>query len=323
MNGLSIPVPGKEQFDGTELLPEEQVWARRFEYLKSCGYLLRPRYRPGWVASWVQNPEIPAVEAEDGILPLGDITLDATRISDGEMVFLKRVPKESPEIEIGRFLSSEGIKNDRRNHSAPLLDILEDNDGPEYVILVLPMLRRVDMPPPASVRELVDLVHQTLEPDGRPLQLQEPSRTAAGGVRYYFIDFGISTRDQDRVVGVNGQERAPELSSDVPYDPYKLDVYDLGRAYKTLLEDTNLKAVFLDPLIELMTKKSPVDRPSAAEAFQTFKTLSKGMSWVTLSRRLRSESPESFLTRTFRDTRYRMCELWWALKPKRRLPPLA
>ncbi|KAG8895599.1 hypothetical protein FRB99_000436 [Tulasnella sp. 403] len=328
MNKRPQPIPGVEQYDGTKLLPEEEIWAGRFEFLKSCGYLLRPRYRPGWVASWIKEPGLLRIDAEDGVLAGGDITLDAMRISDGETVFLKRVPTTSPEVEVGRFLSSDELKNDRRNHSAPVLEVLEDKGDPEHVILVLPMLRPVDMPPPASIGELVDFVHQTLEalfsqPDGQPLKVEEPSRTAVGGVRYYFVDFGISTRDQDKVVGVDGQERAPELSSDIPYDPYKLDVYGLGRAYKTLLEDRDIEARFLDPLIELMTKKSPGDRPSAAEAFQMFKTLSREMSWMTLSRRLRSESPGSLLARTFRDIRYRMCELWWALKPKRPLPPLA
>lgn len=59
----------------------------------------------------------------------------------------------------------------------------------------------------------------------------EPSITAVGGVRYYFIDFGISTRDQDSVVGTWGVIKAPELSLEVPYNPYKTDVYILGMTY--------------------------------------------------------------------------------------------
>lgn len=57
------------------------------------------------------------------------------------------------------------------------------------------------------------------------------SRTSVGGVRYYYIDFGISSFRQAKVTGLPGQERAPELSDTVPYDPYKLDVYILGRTY--------------------------------------------------------------------------------------------
>lgn len=61
--------------------------------------------------------------------------------------------------------------------------------------------------------------------------LDTASRTAVGGVRYYYIDFGISTFHQTRVTGLDGQERAPELSATEEYDPYKLDVYILGRSY--------------------------------------------------------------------------------------------
>lgn len=30
----------------------EKIWIARFDFLKASGYLLRPRYRPGWVRSW-------------------------------------------------------------------------------------------------------------------------------------------------------------------------------------------------------------------------------------------------------------------------------
>ena len=53
-------------------------------------------------------------------------------------------------------------------------------------------------------------------------------------VTYYFVDFGISTQfdpeDTNRfVTGADGLDREPlELSDDIPYDPFKLDVFDLG-----------------------------------------------------------------------------------------------
>lgn len=54
------------------------------------------------------------------------------------------------------------------------------------------------------------------------------------GVKYYFVDYGISSRfppgSQPRlVVGLDGRDReVPELSNDVPYDPFKVDVYTIG-----------------------------------------------------------------------------------------------
>ena len=41
-----------------QLYPIEIVWRDRQEYLASRGYLLRIRYRPGWIASWKLDPSI-------------------------------------------------------------------------------------------------------------------------------------------------------------------------------------------------------------------------------------------------------------------------
>ena len=59
-----------------------------------------------------------------------------------------------------------------------------------------------------------------------------PRRDA--GVKYYFIDYGISSHfppgSRSRlVVGRDGRDQdVPELSDDVPYDPFKVDVYTIG-----------------------------------------------------------------------------------------------
>lgn len=53
-------------------------------------------------------------------------------------------------------------------------------------------------------------------------------------VKYYFIDFGISTQfDPDQhsrlVLGLEGLDKdVPELSATVPYDPFKTDIFIIG-----------------------------------------------------------------------------------------------
>lgn len=37
-----------EEEEDDELISTEVPWAARFAYLRDRGYLLRPRYRPGW-----------------------------------------------------------------------------------------------------------------------------------------------------------------------------------------------------------------------------------------------------------------------------------
>ena len=63
------------------------------------------------------------------------------------------------------------------------------------------------------------------------------SRSAVG-VKYYFVDFGISvyvpeSMSSKLVTGFLGRDRdPPELSNEVPYDPFKLDVFIIGNMLK-------------------------------------------------------------------------------------------
>ncbi|KIO26729.1 hypothetical protein M407DRAFT_243622 [Tulasnella calospora MUT 4182] len=346
----------------SKLSDGEKVWVARYEQLKAYGYLLRPRYRPGWIPAWEQNGWY--AREEDAILP-GTDNLDAERLSDGQMVFLKPVLKTSPEIEIGRLLTSEDIRKDPRNNAIPLLDVIDDPVIPHSVILVLPLLRSIDSPPPSSVGECLDLVDQTLKglvflhehevahrdcamdnimldarallPNGWHPQsfyvsrdsqklLRIPPIREAGGVRYYFIDFGISTLGQNMTTGTLGQEPAPELSADVPYDPYKLDVYILGMAYAKFLalkfrvEDFS----FLDPLIKAMVVKEPSERPTAAEAYELLNKIRTAIPSGELHRRLPSvRQPETRGTKLWRDIQHSILVYWWGLKAKKIVGPLA
>lgn len=76
---------------------------------------------------------------------------------------LKMITLPSHEIDIQRYLNSSGLKDDSRNHTVPLLDSFPDPLDPQKVIAVLPLLRSIEEPPPASVRECVDFVQQSIE----------------------------------------------------------------------------------------------------------------------------------------------------------------
>ena len=63
------------------------------------------------------------------------------------------------------------------------------------------------------------------------------NRGDSTGVKYYFTDFGLSTKfgdaDAERLVtGCVCQVDVPELSDRIPYDPFAVDVYLLGDVYK-------------------------------------------------------------------------------------------
>ena len=68
-----------------------------------------------------------------------------------------------------------------------------------------------------------------------------PVRSRADAtVTYYLVDFGISSwfqpDDTNRLVlGTSGlDEEVPELSDDVPYDPFKVDIFVLGNFFHHL-----------------------------------------------------------------------------------------
>ncbi len=72
--------------------------------------------------------------------------MDATRISDGRQVMLKKlIREEGPfELETNKLFSTEPLASDPRNHCVHLLDVIElPNDPP---IIVHPLLRPYDDP---------------------------------------------------------------------------------------------------------------------------------------------------------------------------------
>lgn len=117
-------------------------------------------------------------------------------------------------------------------------------------------------------------------------------------VRYYLIDFGISSRfppgASSFVVGRQGRDKdLPELSSDVPYNAFKVDIFTLGNLYGKDFAEKYYGLEFLQPLIEVMTAQQPNLRPTAEEAHAIFEDIRIQLHSSLLRWRLRSriESP--------------------------------
>ncbi|KAJ7504969.1 hypothetical protein B0H11DRAFT_1980043 [Mycena galericulata] len=212
----------------------EQVWVRWQPWLEARGYMLRPRYRPGWslppgTAPWHTET---AVEGEGHIL-------DGTRMSDGTQVVIKFVEAVSAETAISRFLTEEP---GAQEYSLPMLDLLPISDS-EFAFMIKPRMRDCIKPEFETVGEFTEFVQRVLEglvflhskniahrdictgnfvmdastmiPGGfhfiRPQTYDgrrrfEPytgddsvlntikSRTQARPMKYYYIDFGLSVR---------------------------------------------------------------------------------------------------------------------------------
>lgn len=144
--------------------PQERWWVDHQPWLESRGYLLRPRFRPGWEPSW-HNPSVKFIDAEDRYAQSFLDILDATRTSDGVYVVLKRVNKQRhpAELEITTLLSSPLLSSDPRNHCAPVLEVLSVPDEDDTHIMVLPLLREYDQPRFDTVGEVVACLQQVFE----------------------------------------------------------------------------------------------------------------------------------------------------------------
>ncbi|KAI9063420.1 hypothetical protein FKP32DRAFT_1572126 [Trametes sanguinea] len=230
----NTPVPAH---DGFGLAPYEVYWRELCPYLQSRGYLLRARYQPGWEPSWKARGT-KVLKAEDHIgLHASSLfhptnMIDAIRISDGKLVFLKKVRTNSLELKLSRYFSSEDLRDDPRNHCVHLLDVIPHPTEPEVCFMVMPWLRFVDNPPFETIGDALDFGEQLLEglafmhehnvahrdcafqnvmmdasaifpegchpisndflPDFSDLAPRLPR--SAGRISYYLIDFGISSR---------------------------------------------------------------------------------------------------------------------------------
>ncbi|KAH9978292.1 hypothetical protein BJV74DRAFT_142640 [Russula compacta] len=140
----------------------ETWWVERQEALEAAGYMLRPRYRPGWKPSWV-GADKDYWDVEDGQSRPLRLGMDATRISDGRPVMLKRLlEREGPyELQINKLFSTEPLSSHPRNHCVPLLDVIKLPDDPP--ILVHPLLRRHYDPRFQTIGEFVAFFAQTCE----------------------------------------------------------------------------------------------------------------------------------------------------------------
>lgn len=92
--------------------------------------------------------------------------IDATRISDGTLVYIKRVATDSDELKIALMFSSQECRLDDKNYCVPIIDHFQDMGDIKFSYIVMPFLRPVDDPPFEIVEDVVNFVDQILEVSG-------------------------------------------------------------------------------------------------------------------------------------------------------------
>ena len=91
---------------------------------------------------------------------LRPLLVDATRISDSKLVYIKEV--ETGDLE-SRLALTLAALDDPTNHSVPILDTFVDHADESISYIVMPFLRMSDSPPFETVGEVVDFADQILE----------------------------------------------------------------------------------------------------------------------------------------------------------------
>ncbi|KAI0261680.1 hypothetical protein BC834DRAFT_829955, partial [Gloeopeniophorella convolvens] len=293
------------------LSSHEAKWRDRQQFLESKGYMLRPRLRPRYFTvrgSCATPSEIHRFFRSLEVLNL-DVRVmlaDATRISDGKLVYIKEVRTGDEESRIALMLS--GLASPQ-NHSVPILDRFLDDADRSISYLVMPFLRLCNSPPFDFIEEILDfedardmaVLHlhgvahhdcafKNLLMDGAAsmyfTRVPPVVFTTASvllhldvGVEYYFVDYGISSyfppESQHRLVlGRDGRDQdVSELSDEVPYDSFKVDIFTMGNNLRIKLQPKYSNLGFFAPMIESLTRDEPNLRPSAEEALQQWRTI--------------------------------------------------
>ncbi|KAJ7507490.1 hypothetical protein B0H11DRAFT_1967338 [Mycena galericulata] len=282
-------------------LAHKRRWCELQPLVESRGYYLPNEYNPDRVSAWNERPKGYVEE------PHYPHLLEGTRISDKRPVMLKFSRTDLWEATIFEHLASIP---DTDNHTIPLYDIITPPASPDepaqWCIVVTPRLTDCRNRHIYDLRDFVNFLTQVLEGvcfmhryniahtdvartnivwDARQ-NLQDPSDRKGKGkkserapTRYYFIDFGLacsfsSFEERGLVRGVCGQHRnIPELSEDTPYDPFMLDIRQIGEMLKRDYTEIYLGLDFLNPWMARLRDDDPSRRPTAPEALAEFQAL--------------------------------------------------
>jgi len=222
---------------------------------------------------------------DDSLCPdagLPDNLFRGTRICDGKEVVVKAVHLYSREYNVIRLLSTPPLRNDRMNHTIPVLDFIEVNDD-DIVFIVMeqwsphlipgdgPCCLRLFL---AALRQCIEHIvfmhrHQIAHLD---ISLRNLVTDYDG--HYAYIDFELSRRfdsgSKPYICGYRGTEVPPECEDGICTDPYKVDVWALGVLILRACQVAGYQVPELVQLVRPMLFGNPDQRPSMRVVLQAF-----------------------------------------------------
>ncbi|PBK87861.1 hypothetical protein ARMGADRAFT_1034470 [Armillaria gallica] len=308
----SQPPPTKKFYipPNSERKESETFWVNHQPFLASQGYMLQPRYHPDWILSWESDPQpmSPIRSYEDEhvihshhtvqkILPMvcfmttaNDCHQNSSTIPSitvlqlyeyGHILGCQKCSRYGPisvptavsllsdkfKLGISHFLSTEEMRKYSRNDAIPVLDAFKIPGVEDWV---------------TSASSVVSLLLCRLSfkrsHDGIKWELPTELCCHVGPVDYCYIDFEFlecftKGREKTLISEIVGQHALETKSSDnVLYNPFKVDVYQLGVA----MLDTFEGCTGLDdfkPLLRKMVSINPEKRPMSSEALIQFEAI--------------------------------------------------
>ncbi|KAI0330378.1 kinase-like protein [Cubamyces sp. BRFM 1775] len=322
------------------LLPTEIFWQARQPYLYKHGYQLRPRYSPNWEPSW-KGTRLDPTFCEDSIMLVNYQLIDARQLKDDKLVAIKQFRNDTQEARIAQFLSSitdplnhcvtiHEILSDPFDPQLSLMvmpylrpcrdpDLATIGDVVDFVnqtLEGLEFMHRHNVAHRDIAVENIMMDAASLYPGGHhpvrrhytPDGLYEVTPLPRGdrSVTYLYVDFGLSSwfsgDAPPYVVGRVGRDKqAPELSSTVPYNAFKLDIFTLGNLYSQEFEQRYNSMQFLVPLIDNMRQPRPESRPTAAQLLAQWEEIKADLK-VSLFRWRLGPKTEPAVERVLNDT---------------------
>ncbi|KAI0765727.1 hypothetical protein BD413DRAFT_615614 [Trametes elegans] len=206
-----------------------------------------------------------------------------------------------------------------QNHCVAIHGILPDPFDLQRTFMIMPYLRPCQHPEFSTIGDTIDFVNQTLE----GLVFMHKHHVAHRGtavenmmvdaaslypeghhpVRYDYTPDGLFPPGATpSAIGRVGRDKyAPELSSTVAYNPFKVDVFALGNLFYQEFEQKYNSMKFLVPLIEKMRRTSPASRPTAPELLVQWEEIRADLSESLYRWRLKPKS-EPAIKRMLNDT---------------------
>ncbi|KAK0443691.1 uncharacterized protein EV420DRAFT_1022793 [Desarmillaria tabescens] len=108
----------------------ELFWIWHYTFLQDNGYQLRPKFHPDWKTDWKTEDDM--LWSEESLIYSKLSIVDATRINDGKLVTLKKVPRTKfpYEVDLAVFLTFTPLSDDP-NHCVPVYKVLQSSYEPD------------------------------------------------------------------------------------------------------------------------------------------------------------------------------------------------